>query len=72
VRELLIIKHEDGRLLLVPRGCTSQVDVIGLIEAARIWARCTFIRTTCARTVVEESKSVEESKPTEDTEAQDG
>ena len=49
LKSLLIEEDENGEVLISPSGCTSQAEVLGLIEAARISARCTFIRTNALR-----------------------
>ena len=44
-RSVLITENEQGEIILRPTGCESQGVVLGLIEAARIEARCIFIQT---------------------------
>jgi hypothetical protein len=63
VRELTIVEQDNGELVLTPRNCVSQTEVIGLIEAARIRARCAFICTACLVVTPEQEVPSAEPEP---------
>ena len=41
----ITIRDEDGKFQFTSIGCSPHIEVLGLIEAARIYARCIFIDT---------------------------
>lgn len=62
MQTLIITKHEDGQFEM-SGNVTDVIDRIGLIEAARITARCELIRTYTGAQQTDNAKACGDSSP---------
>ena len=70
MRSLLLTEDDEGVVKLHPFGSgprLSYTEVIGLVEAARVQARCNFIHAQAAAERCEPSKESEEKNGEEGT-----